>query len=299
MTNLPAQSRAALAEKFYISGLKAVKEVVSRDGTRKFLLALQDGQKIESVFIPSRRTNTVCVSSQAGCKFACAFCASGKGGFVRDLNPAEMVNQVLFVRARGINVTNAVFMGMGEPFDNYSSVLKAVRLLNAPYGLGMGQRRITISTSGVIPGIKKLADEHLQVELSVSLHTADDKTRSRLMLVNKRYPLAELIKACADYAKKTRRQVTFEYVLIKEVNDSAGDAAALAGLLKDIGNLAKVNLITFNAVENFGFMPSEEKVVRGFKAALEERKVLSTVRASRGADIEAACGQLRMRAARR
>ena len=299
MSNLSAEARSALKRRFYISDLKSIKELISEDGTMKFLFGLQDGETIESVFIPSKNTSTACVSSQVGCKFACGFCASGKNGFVRDLTPAEMVNQVLHIKRGQFSKRelspNVVFMGMGEPFDNYDNVLKAVRILNAPYGLNIGQRKITISTCGIIAGIKKLAKEDLQVELSVSLHAANDETRSRLMGVNRRYPMKELMAACREYIKETNRQVTFEYVLIKGVNDSIKDAEALAKLLR--GMIAKVNLIPFNPVVLNGDTSQWEvsPFRKGFKDILDKKGVMSIIRTTRGSDIAAACGQLRMR----
>jgi len=303
MTNLAPALKGLLKEKFYISALILLKELASKDGTKKFLFGLEDGEKIESVFIPSKNTNTVCVSSQVGCRFACAFCASGKGGFVRNLRPAEMVNQVLYVKShlrghfskREVSPfelsPNVVFMGTGEPLDNYEAVLKTVRILNAPYGLGIGQRKITISTCGITPQIKRLSGEGLQVELSVSLHSANDKVRSGIMGVNNRYPLKELMAALRDYIKETGRQVTFEYVVIKGINDSMADAQDLASLVK--GMLAKVNLISFNPVEGLGYSAPSPKAVKEFKHVLDKRGVISVIRVTRGADISAACGQLR------
>jgi len=293
MNNLPAELRKTLDEKFYISNLEVARKLESKDGVKKFLFQLKDSEKIESVFIPSKSTSTVCLSSQVGCKFACKFCASGKTGFVRNLRPAEIINQALFFRKNKYHVTNVVLMGMGEPLDNYDNVLKAVRLLNAPYGLGVGQRKITISTCGLIPEIKKLAKEKLQIELSVSLHSPNDKTRSTLMGVNKKYPLKDLMEACGGYAKQTNRQITFEYVLIKALNDSKKDAQDLAGLIK--GMLAKVNLIAFNPVEGLNYASPGSDSIRVFKGILDRKGIVSTVRNPRGADIEAACGQLRLR----
>ncbi len=293
MTNLSAELKEQLKEKLYISDLQMVKKLESVDGTTKFLFKLEDSEKIESVYIPSKRTDTVCISSQAGCRFSCKFCASGKGGFIRNLRPAEMLNQVLFLKKAGLGITNVVFMGMGEPLDNYNNVLKAVRILNAPYGLGIGQRKITISTCGLVPEIKRLAGEGLQIELSVSLHSSNDKTRSMLMGVNTKYPLKDLIAACKDYINKTNRQVTFEYVLIDGVNNSKKDAQAMAALLK--GMLAKVNLIAFNAVEGLDYAAPDRNNIKEFKSLLDEKGIVSTIRNSRGADIDAACGQLRSR----
>ncbi|MBI4336154.1 MAG: 23S rRNA (adenine(2503)-C(2))-methyltransferase RlmN [Candidatus Omnitrophica bacterium] len=299
MTNLPAALKGLLKEKFFISCLKPSKELISKDGTKKFLFELEDGERIESVFIPSRNTKTVCVSSQVGCKFACGFCASGMAGFRRNLRPAEMVNQVLYAGA-GLKpapakqrvVTNIVFMGMGEPLDNYDNVLKAIRIINAPYGLNIGQRKITISTSGVAPAIRRLIDEGLRIELSVSLHAPTDNLRSRLMGINKRYPIKELMEAAGEYIGKTSRQVTFEYIMIKGVNDTDRAASELAGLLK--GMLAKVNLIPYNPVKGLGYAASLPETMERFKGILEKNKIVSVIRARRGEDIAAACGQLRL-----
>ena len=293
MTNLSAELKEKLKVSFCINDLHMLKELKSEDGTKKFLFMLEDKENIESVFIPSRKTSTICISSQVGCKFSCRFCASGKGGFRRNLKPAEMIDQVLFLRKAGLDVTNVVFMGMGEPLDNYDNVLKAVRILNASYGLGIGQRKITISTCGLVPEIKNLAQEGLQIELSISLHSPNDKTRSMLMGINNKYPLGDLIGACKDYIDKTNRQVTFEYVLIAGVNDSKKDARDLTVLLK--GMLAKVNLIAFNPVEGLDYISPSKNSIREFKDLLDAKGIVSTVRSPRGPDIDAACGQLRLR----
>lgn len=317
MTNLSPGQREALKKKFYISDIEILKELVSKDGTRKFLFGLEDGQKVETVFIPSKNTNTVCVSSQVGCRFACRFCASGKTGFIRNLRPAEMVNQVLHMGTiltkgdsslqnlkswfencpqlgwRTVPLSNIVFMGMGEPMDNYDNVLQAIRILNAPYGLNIGQRKITISTAGITPAIRRLSGEGLQIELSVSLHSPDDEVRSSIMAVNKKFPLKDLMAALREYIKKTNRQVTFEYVLIRGVNDRPQDAEGLAKLIK--GMIAKVNVITFNPVDGLDYLAPERNAIRHFKDILDKNGVASTIRVPRGQDIDAACGQLRLR----
>jgi 23S rRNA (adenine2503-C2)-methyltransferase len=292
MPNLSVKQTGLLKEKFYISGLRPVRRQVSNDETVKLLFELEDGQEIESVFIPSKNTNTVCISTQVGCRFACTFCASGRGGFTRNLRPSEIINQALYFRKEGFDVTNVVFMGMGEPFDNYGNVLKAIKILNAPYGLGIGQRKITVSTAGVIPGIKRFTEENLQVELSISLHGPGDKIRSKLMPINKRYPVEELISACREYVKKTNRQITFEYIIIKDVNDSRYDAVELAGLIK--GLISKVNLIPYNVIQDSAYAPPEPKTIKAFKGIMDKRGVVSVIRVTRGADISAACGQLKL-----
>ncbi len=267
---------------------------LSEDGTRKFLFSLFDGQLIETVFIPTEKRATLCISSQAGCKFACRFCASGLGGFKRQLTTGEIIAQVLWAMKECSDVakvTHIVFMGVGEPFDNYDHVMKAVRLLNAPEGFQIAARRITISTCGVIDGIRRLSDEGLQIELSVSLHASSDAVRTELMPVNRKYPLRELMAACRAYAHKTDRQVTFEYILIKDVTCTDLAARELQVFLK--GWLCKINLIAYNPVGEFTYKaPSKEEIVR-FKALLEQKGIIATWRTPRGKDIAAACGQLR------
>ncbi len=294
MSSLPKILRDKLAAviPFPVILEKAVR--ASADGTKKFLFELCDGQWVEAVFIPTEKRAALCISSQAGCKFGCGFCASGIGGWKRHLSTGEIMAQVLWAAkscAGQGELTHIVFMGVGEPFDNYDNVLKAVRLLNAPEAMKIAARRITISTCGVVPGIKRLAGEGLQVELSVSLHAPSDALRSRLMPVNRKYPLSELMKACRAYARNTNRQVTFEYILIKDMTCTDRCADELAGLLR--GWLAKVNLIACNPVGESAYQaPSMEKMMH-FKHSLERRGVVTTFRTPRGRDIAAACGQLR------
>ena len=247
MTDLTKTFRAQLSESFELRELAQLNKQASSDGTEKYLLGLQDGQSIETVLIPSSKRLTQCISSQVGCKFGCLFCASGLGGFVRDLAPSEIAGQVLFsIFKLWRKPTNVVLMGMGEPFDNYDNVERAIRILNSEEGINIGARKITVSTCGVIPGIRRFEGIGLQVELSISLHSPDDTLRTKLMPVNRKYPLADLIEACRRYAGKTNRQVTFEYLMIRDVNDSQSHAARLASLLK--GFLSKVNLITMNEI---------------------------------------------------
>lgn len=294
MTNLSPELREKLKGSFDLSlPPVSARERSSGDRSTKLLLDLGGKQFVEAVHIPAGARQTVCVSSQVGCKFHCAFCASGQDGFFRNLTSGEMLAQVL--RARDASptkkITNIVFMGIGEPFDNYTELLKAVRVLNAKAGLGIGARKITISTCGVIPKIKELGEEGLQVELSVSLHGANDGVRGLIMPVNKAYPVKELVKACREYAKKTRRAVTFEYILIRGVNAGEVEARELAKLLKR--HLCKVNLIPYNPIEEFPHVaPSYEEIVR-FQQILQAAGVPTTVRFSKGRDIQAACGQLR------
>jgi len=296
MSNLSLELREKLKDNFSLDRLKLEKLQESGDTTKKFLFALEDGNLIESVLIPVKERLTVCLSSQAGCLFSCGFCASGIAGFKRDLKVSEITGQLLEISYR-INpetaLTNVVFMGTGEPLDNYENVLKAIRIINAPAGFHIGARRITISTCGIIPGIKRLASEGLQIELSVSLHAADEKTRTRLMPVNKKYPLKDLISACKDYAVLTKRQVTFEYVLIKDLNCSKEAGDNLVRLLR--GWECKVNLLVYNPVREFPYQPPEEREVEFFVWLLRKEGIVVTLRKSRGKDIDGACGQLRNR----
>ena len=292
MGNLPRALKEALGERWTPSPVKALREVGDPGGTRKWLLGLEDGESIETVLIPARDRRTVCVSTQVGCKMACAFCASGKGGWVRNLSAGEIAGQVHHVAAvAGGRPNNVVFMGMGEPFDNYDEVLRAVRLLNHPDGLNIGARKITLSTSGVVPGIRRLAGEGLQVELSVSLHAPDPERRRRLMPVEARWPMDELLAACREYTAATKRLVTFEYTLIRGVNDSSTDAETLADRLS--GFPCRVNAIPLSPVAEFdGRAPSRETAM-AFLAVLAARGIEGTLRESKGKNVSAACGQLR------
>ena len=293
MKNLPAGLRARLAEHFELQIVTA-REIAGTSGsTQKILAGLGDGECVEEVLIPAAERRTVCVSSQVGCKFACAFCASGQAGFRRNLSAGEMVGQVLLAAAAyGDRPTHLVFMGVGEPLDNYDEVLRAIRIVNHPDGLGIGARRITLSTCGVIPGIRRLAGEGLQVELSVSLHAPDDALRTRLLPVNQRYALHELLAACRDYAARTKRIITFEYTLIKNVNDAAHQADALAQLLAPLA--CRVNLIPLSPVEDFAGEPSPPETAKLFIRALARAGVNATLRDSQGLRLHAACGQLRI-----
>jgi 23S rRNA (adenine2503-C2)-methyltransferase len=293
MTDLSAGLRRKLEESFSLGNLKLKNILISRDGTEKFLLELNDGRVIEAVMIPAQARFTGCVSTQVGCKFACFFCASGMGGFKRDLTAAEILEQVLYLKynSRARNLTHLVFMGIGEPLDNYDNVLKAVRMINSKEGLGLGARRITISTCGIVPGIRRLGDEKLQIELSVSLHGADDKTRSLLVPVNKKYPLKELISTCRDYINKTNRQITFEYVLIKDVNSDLPSAQKLTRLCK-ILKTCKVNLIPANPAKEKNVLAPNKLEILLFRDRLLKSGISATLRKARGEDILAACGQL-------
>lgn len=294
MRNVPATLREKLAGSYSLEPVRRLEVDGEATGTRKILVGLGDGECVEEVLIPAGDRMTVCVSSQVGCRFACVFCASGKGGFVRNLESGEMVGQVLLAcREHGDRPSNIVFMGMGEPFDNYEAVLKAIRILNDQEGLLIGARHITISTSGVIPGIERLAGEGIQVELSVSLHAPDNDLRDQLMPVNRRYPLKDLMEACQRYVAGTRRIITFEYTLIGGVNDSRRQAEALARLLKPLP--ARVNLIPLSPVDGYLGEAPAPQVADMFIQVLEQAGINVTLRASKGGEIEAACGQLRRR----
>ncbi len=294
MSNLSSSLREYLGSAYAIDALSVVRRAVSRDFTEKFLFAAGDGNTVEAVSIPFEGRVTGCVSSQAGCKFACAFCSSGALGFERDLTAGEILDEVSFLRFRSkaAELTHIVFMGMGEPFDNYANVLAAVRAINSKDAFNIGARRITISTCGVIPGIERLSREGLQVELSVSLHAANDKLRSELMPVNRKYPLKDLISACRRYIEITDRQVTFEYTMLAGVNCAARDARELGRLLS--GMNCKVNLIPINAGAG-GFTSPGKLDILLFQDCLKKAGIPVTIRRSRGGDIDAACGQLRLR----
>ena len=296
MSDLPKGLRDKLKDHFFISGLEIARKIKSSDGTKKLLLKLADANFIEAVIIPVNQRLTACVSTQVGCKFACRFCASGMNGFKRNLSCAEILDELLLLEKEVFpeRLTNLVFMGTGEPLDNYEEVLKSAKIINSSVGFNMGARRISISTSGIIPGILKLAGEGLQIELSVSLHAADDKLRSELMPVNKKYPLKELIASCKEYSDKTNRQVTFEYILIKGMNSDLKNAQLLVRLLSGY-KLSKVNLIPSNPVSGLGLEPPDKKSTLLFKDYLFKQGVNVTLRRERGQDIDAACGQLRLK----
>lgn len=292
MSDLSAPLRMRLEEGFYIWAFRIVKVLTSFDGTQKLLIESSDARFIEAVLIPAEARVTGCISSQVGCKYACKFCASGLLGFKRNLTTGEMLEEVLHLNTRQ-KLTHIVFMGTGEPLDNYESVMKAIRLINSAQGLNIGARRITISTCGIIPGMEKLANENLQVELSISLHAADDKTRSFIMPVNKIYPIKKLMAACQDYIKKTDRQITFEYVLIKGLNSDLQSVKNLATILKPL-RLSKVNLIPSNPTKELKVQPPGKLEILFFKDYLLKHGINVTLRKPRGQDIDAACGQLRI-----
>jgi 23S rRNA (adenine2503-C2)-methyltransferase len=295
MTNLPAAWRRELEQALPLSPWRAMESRQAADGVTKLLLTCQDGQSIESVIIPSDERTTLCVSTQAGCAFGCAFCATGRGGYVRNLDAGEIVGQFM-AAGRGPaprRLTHIVIMGMGEPFANYDATLRAVRIFNDYDGLGIGARRITISTCGVMPGIRKLAGENLQVELSVSLHAATDELRSAIMPVNRQWPLAELLAACAAYMERTGRIVTFEYTLVAGLNDGPAHADALLARIRPIRG--RVNLIPLSPVDGYAGRPPASDVCEAFARRLQQGGINVTLRRSRGGGIDAACGQLRLR----
>ena len=294
MTNIGRAERERLAARFSLDPAVSVAVEGAASETRKVLLELQDGERVEEVLIPAPGRDTVCLSTQVGCRFACVFCASGQAGFRRNLVAGEILGELLAAtRALGGLPSNIVYMGIGEPLDNYDAVLKSIRIMNDSEGLAIGARRITISTSGIIPGIERLAGEGLQVELSVSLHAPDDALRSQLMPVNRMYPIAELMAACARYFESTNRIITFEYTLIRGVNDTRDHAERLARLLQAVRS--RVNLIPLSTVEGFRGEPSLPATAEMFMAVLGKAGVNSTLRASKGSRIKAACGQLRLR----
>ena len=294
MTNLPKSLRDKLKEGCILSVPKvAMKQESKLDGTIKYLWELEDGNCIESVLMRYHHGNTVCISCQVGCRMGCAFCASTIAGRIRNLTPAEMVDQVLFTQLdSGVEISNIVLMGIGEPMDNLDTVLKFLELINHPDGMNIGMRHISLSTCGVIPGIERLADLGLQLTLSVSLHAPDTETRSKIMPVNRAYDVEKLFEACHKYFRKTGRRISFEYSMIDGVNDHDWQADLIAKKLK--GMPAHVNLIPLNDVVESPFKPS--KRIAAFQKRLESQGVTATVRRSLGGDIDASCGQLRRKA---
>ena len=305
MTDLPQTLRAQLADRFSLSKIDIVRVLGSRDTTRKFLLRLTDGNLIESVLIPASPAlygsrsdrRTICISTQVGCAYGCKFCASGLEGFSRNLRPNEIVDQVIAVeQASNEKIDNIVFMGMGEPLANFDHVVRAIRIINAPWGLGIGGRHITVSTSGLAPQIRKLADESLQIRLAVSLHGATDEVRNKIMPINRRYNIDVLLSACAYYTRRKKQRLTFEYILIAGVNDSEDQAHLLARHVRRLS--AKVNLIPYNTVHGLPWSrPSQDQQGR-FLSILRKHGIAATLRREKGHDIDAACGQLRLQTKR-
>jgi 23S rRNA (adenine2503-C2)-methyltransferase len=316
MTNLPRELRERLNEEFALNTLTLVRKQGALDTTQKFLWRLHDGAFIESVLIPANPAlygeasdrQTLCVSTQVGCAYGCRFCASGLDGWKRNLEPSEIVEQVMAVErwhaAQGVAVdaagarliSNLVIMGMGEPLANYQKLLQALTILNAPWGGGIGARKITISTSGLAPQIRLLADDPMQFRLAISLHGATDAVRNQIMPVNRKYPLKELTAACEYYQAKKGRMITLEYILIAGVNDALDQVKPLAAMARRLH--AKVNLIPYNKVEGLEWKRPEEPAQEAFLAALEAQNVKATLRREKGHDIDAACGQLRLKTER-
>ena len=294
MTNLPAALRQTLREQCILTVPRRERKQVSRlDGTTKYLWELSDGNCIETVLMQYHHGNTVCISSQVGCRMGCAFCASTIAGKVRDLTAAEMLDQVLFTQLdSGLEISNIVLMGIGEPMDNLDNVLRFLELVNHPDGMNIGMRHISLSTCGVIPGIRRLAELGLQLTLSVSLHAPDSETRSKIMPVNRAYDVEELFASCHDYFRKTGRRISFEYAMIDGVNDHDWQADLIVKKLR--GMPGHVNLIPLNDVVESPFKPSRR--VASFQKRLEAQGVTATVRRSLGGDIDASCGQLRRKA---
>ncbi len=295
MTNLPARLRAELAEDYPLVTAKLVDRQISAiDGTQKYLFEMPDGCLVESVFMRYRFGNSVCISSQVGCRMGCSFCASTLHGLVRSLTASEMLEQIYaIIRKTGKTVSHVVVMGMGEPLDNYDNLLRFIRLLTGPGGLNLSQRNVTVSTCGIVPNIYRLAEEGLHITLALSLHASTDEQRRKIMPVARRYTIEELMKACAAYYQKTGRQITFEYSLIRGVNDSSLDAQGLTRLARPLK--AHINLIPVNPVRERGFEYPDNAHVQAFKKELENNGVNVSIRRALGKDIEGACGQLRNR----
>lgn len=292
MTNLSLDLREKLKQNYTICNFKILKKQESVDGTKKYLFDVLDGNAIETVLMQYHHGKTICVSSQIGCKMGCKFCASTGIKFIRNLTSGEIVEQVLAVEQDiGDKISNVVFMGIGEPFDNYDNVMKAIKILNNQKGLNIGARHISISTSGIVPRIYKFADEEGQCTLSISLHATNDEKRSKMMPINNRYNIKELMEACKYYINKTNKRISFEYALAKDNNDNLEDAKELVKLLK--GMLCHVNLIPINKIENGSFTKSSNENIIKFRDYLNENGIVATIRRELGSDIDAACGQLR------
>ena len=305
MTDLPQSLRAELAQQFSFDKIDIVRVLGSKDSTQKFLFRLPDGNLIESVLIPASPAlygtksdrRTICISTQVGCAYGCKFCASGLDGFSRNLAANEIVDQIIAVeRASGEKIDNIVFMGMGEPLANLDNLMHAIRIINAPWGLGIGARHITVSTSGLAPQIRKLADEPLQIRLAISLHGGTDEVRDRIMPINRRYNIDMLLSACDYYTSRKKQRLTFEYILIAGVNDSDEQAHHLAKHARRLS--AKVNLIPYNTVEGLPWSRPSRNRQENFLSILRTAGIATTLRREKGHDIEAACGQLRLQTKR-
>ncbi|MBE7031347.1 MAG: 23S rRNA (adenine(2503)-C(2))-methyltransferase RlmN [Ruminococcaceae bacterium] len=293
MKNLPKDLRQKLSEEADIGTVKISEKFVSKiDETRKYLLQLKDGNYVEAVLMKYEYGYTICISTQVGCKMGCKFCASTIGGKERDLTAGELLSQIICVQKDlGQRISNIVMMGIGEPLDNFDNVLKFIELVNAPGGLNIGQRHISLSTCGLVDKMRDLADRQLQITLLISLHAPNNEKRSAIMPINKKYSIEEVLSACDYYIEKTGRRISFEYTLISGVNDSVTEADELATLL--CGKLCHVNLIPVNKVEETGFEKGDKARIEAFRKQLEKRGIQATVRREMGSDINAACGQLR------
>lgn len=293
--NLPKDLRKKLFDEFSFSSLRSKVTLESDDReTRKTLFLLPDGQAIEAVLMQYQRRRTLCISTQVGCAMGCVFCATGQMGFRRNLSSGEIVEQVLYyareLKLRNERVTNVVIMGMGEPFHNYEATMAAIHRLNHSDGLNLGSRRFTISTVGLVPMIRRFANEHSQINLAISLHAADDEMRSSMLPINRKYPLEVLLEACRDYVAKTHRRITFEWALIREVNDTPEQARKLGALLR--GLLCHVNVIPLNPTTGYSGKATTHERAKAFKAELDQIGIPCTIRIRRGLDIQAGCGQL-------
>ncbi|MBP3707707.1 MAG: 23S rRNA (adenine(2503)-C(2))-methyltransferase RlmN [Clostridia bacterium] len=292
MTNLSIELREKLKDNYSMCNYNILKKQESSDGTKKYLFDVLDGNAIETVLMQYHHGKTVCVSSQIGCKMGCKFCASTGVQFIRNLSAGEIVEQIVAVEQDiGDRISNIVFMGIGEPLDNYDNVIKAINILNNQKGLNIGTRHISVSTSGLVPKIYDLANENIQCTLSISLHATTDEQRSSMMPINNRYNINELMKACKDYIKITNKRISFEYALAKDNNDNLEDAKRLVKLLK--GMLCHVNLIPINKIENGQYSKSTNENILKFRDYLNDNGIVATIRRELGSDIDAACGQLR------
>ena len=292
MTNLSLELREKLKQNYTICNFKILRKQEAKDGTIKYLFDVLDENAIETVLMSYHHGYSICVSSQIGCKMGCKFCASTGINFVRSLTSGEIVEQILAVEQdTGVRISNVVFMGIGEPLNNYTNVINAIRIINNPKGLNIGARHISISTSGLVPGIKRLTEENIQCTLSISLHATNNEKRSSMMPVNNAFPIEELIQACKDYIEKTHRRISFEYALAKDNNDNLEDAKELVKLLR--GMNCHVNLIPINKIENGKFDKSSNENIMRFRDYLNDHGIVATIRRELGSDIDAACGQLR------
>lgn len=292
MTNLSKDLILKLNEKYYIEDLKIIEKLESKDGTKKYLLGLPTGGAIECVLMKYKYGYTLCISTQKGCKMGCKFCASTKAKFEGDLQTGEIVDQILKIqREEGIRISNIVFMGIGEPLDNFDNLINAIKIINDPFGIEIGARHISISTSGLANRIRDLADRKTQCTLSISLHYTTDELRSEIMPINRKYNIEELLDACRYYIKVTGRRVSFEYAMVNGLNDSLEDAKRLVSLIKDIK--CHVNLIRINEIDETNYKKSTNDNILKFRDYLNDNNIVATIRRTLGEDIEAACGQLR------